>query len=143
MANAVGMEQTAWSRWEKSPPAQLEILARIARHYKVSADYLLGLVDDPVPAAERNGWSTDAAAAAELMQASSAAKRREMLAVLMAMVAAELEALEAEEEQVNPLFDKLDGATQRQIERSIQIEGDVSAAKIRGVLQALQEQKKE
>lgn len=47
MAVAVGMEQTAWSRWEKNPPAQLEILARIASYYGVSADYLLGLVDDP------------------------------------------------------------------------------------------------
>lgn len=49
MAASVGMEQTAWSRWENRPPAQFELLARIARHYGVSADYLLGIVDDPQP----------------------------------------------------------------------------------------------
>jgi len=43
------MKQTTWSDWEKQPPAQFELLARIARHYGVSADYLLGIVDDPQP----------------------------------------------------------------------------------------------
>ena len=49
MAASVGMKQTTWSDWEKQPPAQFELLARIARHYGVSADYLLGIVDDPQP----------------------------------------------------------------------------------------------
>jgi len=43
------MKRSTWSDWEKQPPAQFELLARIARHYGVSADYLLGIVDDPQP----------------------------------------------------------------------------------------------
>lgn len=43
------MKQTTWSDWETRPPAQFAILARIADYYQVSADYLLGITDDPSP----------------------------------------------------------------------------------------------
>jgi transcriptional regulator with XRE-family HTH domain len=49
MAQAVGMEQTAWSRWEKTPPEAFVTLKRIAENYDTSADYLLGLTADPSP----------------------------------------------------------------------------------------------
>lgn len=47
MADAAGIEQGTWSRWEKQPPSQFVALANLANRYHVSADYLLGLVDDP------------------------------------------------------------------------------------------------
>lgn len=48
MAQAVGMDQTVWSRWERTPPEALMLLRQIAEYHQVSADYLLGLTDDPV-----------------------------------------------------------------------------------------------
>lgn len=49
LAEVAGVRQATWSRWEKETPEQFLALARIARHYGVSADYLLGIVDDPQP----------------------------------------------------------------------------------------------
>jgi len=49
IATVAGVTQVTWSNWEKEPPGQFKALARIARHYGVSADYLLGIVDDPQP----------------------------------------------------------------------------------------------
>lgn len=47
MAEVAGIEQATWSRWEKQTPSQFEALVRLSAHYHVSADYLLGIVDDP------------------------------------------------------------------------------------------------
>lgn len=44
---SIGMKQTTWGGWERNPPEPLMLLARLAQRYNVSADYLLGLVDDP------------------------------------------------------------------------------------------------
>lgn len=49
MAVSVGMDQTVWSRWERTPPEALSLLRNIAVKFSVSADYLLGLSDDPSP----------------------------------------------------------------------------------------------
>ena len=49
IAKVAGISQAAWSGWEKNPPAALQSLANLARHYGVSADYLLELTDNPVP----------------------------------------------------------------------------------------------
>lgn len=57
VARAVGMSQTTYSDWEASPPRALDYLRRLAEHFHVSADYLLGLTNDPRPADERGaGW---------------------------------------------------------------------------------------
>ena len=84
-------------------------------------------------------WPADVTAAAELLQAATDAKRAEMLAVLTVMAIA----AKQEEDRVNPLWTKLDETTKRQLERSIQIEGDLPVADIRGVLEALQEQEEQ
>lgn len=49
MAAAAGVSQRRWSDWERQDPQQMTALANVARHYGVSADYLLGLTDDPRP----------------------------------------------------------------------------------------------
>lgn len=82
MAAAVGMEQTAWSRWEKNPPTQLDILARIARHYHVSADYLLGIIDDP---AGRRGLAPDELEALRLWEALDNGQRRLVVDTMKAL----------------------------------------------------------
>lgn len=122
----------------KSLPS-VDMLVRLVAFYRTSADYILGIIDDPAPAAAQHRWHPDATAAAELLQAASPARRAEMLAVLTVIAIA----AKQEEDRVNPLLAKLDVETQRQIERSIQMEGDLSIADIRGVLEALQEQEEQ
>ena len=119
----------------KSSPS-VDMLVRLVTFYRTSADYILGIIDDPAPAAGQHRWHPDATAAAELLQAATDARRTEMLAVLTVMAIA----AKAEKDRVNPLLAKLDVATQRQLERSVQMEGDLSVADIRGLLEALQEQ---
>lgn len=49
IAAVAGVSQVTWSNWEKDPPNQFRALARLADRYRTSADYLLGLTDDPSP----------------------------------------------------------------------------------------------
>lgn len=121
----------------KSSPS-LDMLVRLVAFYRTSADYILGIIDDPAPAATQHRWPAEAEAAAELLQAATPAKRAEMLAVLTVMAIAA-----KEEDRVNPLFARLDETTRRQLERSIQVEGDLSVADIRGLLETLQEQEEQ
>ena len=120
-------------------PSVWHLLKKLTRKYKTSADYLLGIVDDPAPAAGLQRQPQEIAAAVDLLAAATEAKRAEMIAVLTVMAIAARQ----EEDRVNPLWTKLDETTRRQLERSIQMEGDLSVADIRGVLKALQEQEEQ
>lgn len=48
MAKIGKMTQRTWGNWETEPPSALESLALIARHFQISADYLLGLTEDRI-----------------------------------------------------------------------------------------------
>ena len=89
MAQAVGMEQTAWSRWEKTPPEAFVTLKRIAENYNTSADYLLGLTDDP---SRREGAAPPSYVVEilELLPELSDARRYELWKIAEALVAVEL-----------------------------------------------------
>lgn len=47
IAQSVGMSQQTWDRWERETPKALDHLATLAKRYNVSADYLLGLSNQP------------------------------------------------------------------------------------------------
>jgi transcriptional regulator with XRE-family HTH domain len=49
IADSVGMARSTLSEWEGKAPRALAHLARLARRYEVSADFLVGLTDDPTP----------------------------------------------------------------------------------------------
>lgn len=68
-----GVSQVTWSNWEKQPPSQFEALARLASHYGVSADYLLGIVDDPEG---RRGLSPEVLEILRIWGALDAGQRR-------------------------------------------------------------------
>ena len=76
MATVAGVSQVTWSNWEKSPPSQFVALASLASHYGVSADYLLGLVDDP---AGRRDLAADELETLRLWEALDGSQRRLVL----------------------------------------------------------------
>ncbi len=47
VADVAGIAQGTWSRWEKKPPEAFMHLIKVCQKYEVSADYLLGILDDP------------------------------------------------------------------------------------------------
>lgn len=50
IAAALGLSRSAYSNYENGYNAvPLDILAALARYYHTSADYLLGLTDNPAP----------------------------------------------------------------------------------------------
>ena len=53
MALLADVAQTTWSIWEDKPPQQFTSLRKLAEGLEVSADYLLGITDDPTPPAKR------------------------------------------------------------------------------------------
>ena len=48
IAAVAGVSQVTWSTWEREPPKQFAALFRLAKKFEISANYLLGLNDDPV-----------------------------------------------------------------------------------------------
>ena len=87
VAGIVGMSQTTYSGWEKQPPESLRRLAALARHYDVSADYLLGLSNDPTPADRRRMWSQTVVAIANDLMELPDYRQREMERAVSGMVA--------------------------------------------------------
>ena len=57
IAAVAGVSQATWSAWERQLPSQFEAIASLTRYYDVSADYLLGLSNDPTPADRRRMWN--------------------------------------------------------------------------------------
>lgn len=76
------MAQRTYANWEKQPPEALTHLASLASHYGVSADYLLGLVDDP---AGRRDLATDELEALRLWEALDPDRRRLVLDTMKAL----------------------------------------------------------
>lgn len=76
MATSVGMAQRTYANWEKQPPEALTHLASLSRHYGVSADYLLGIIDDP---AGRRDLAADELETLRLWEALDGSQRRLVL----------------------------------------------------------------
>ena len=58
LGEAIGVGQNAISEMERArKTTTAEKIAKICRHYHISADYLLGLSDDPKGGCER--WTED------------------------------------------------------------------------------------
>lgn len=86
MAAIAEVSQSTWSSWEKGTPEQFAALRRLAERAGKSADYLLGITDDPTPATRRDEWTPEAIAAVSLVNELPAGKRGAALAVLKAAV---------------------------------------------------------
>jgi transcriptional regulator with XRE-family HTH domain len=79
VAKVAGMTQAAWAGWEKNPPKALESVVALAKHFGVSADYLLTLTDDPTP---RHGkLDSTSAELTQLIYQLPSWRRRDLLAM--------------------------------------------------------------
>lgn len=87
IAQAIGLSQTTYSDWESNPPRSLEHLRRLAAHFNVSADYLLGITDDPTPASDRRAWSEIVIGVANDLMELPAHRQQEMARAVAGMVA--------------------------------------------------------
>jgi transcriptional regulator with XRE-family HTH domain len=72
MAKLGNMTQEAWSGWERQSPKALRSLVAIARHFGVSTDYLLGLIEKERPIKDIEGIS-------KIMSELPEEKRRQIL----------------------------------------------------------------
>lgn len=87
VAKAAGMSQTTYSDWEANPPRALEYLAGLANHFHVSADYLLGLTNDPRSADERGaGWDETVVDIANMVMTLEPHRRVNVQALIGAVV---------------------------------------------------------
>lgn len=82
----LGVANSAPTSWKKGASPRAEVVIRAAEHFGVSADYLLGLTDVPLP------LRTDAAAeevqsAAVRLAAASWPARRAAIAAMEAVIA--------------------------------------------------------
>lgn len=81
-----GVKQHTVSMWENgNTPQALDWLTVLAQEYHVSADYLLGLTDDPRPNAN-SPLSTEGREMLELFDELSARTRRQLLVMMQALV---------------------------------------------------------
>lgn len=89
-ADAIGIEPSTLSRYENCQrETQWEILVHIARHFNTSADYLLGLTDNPLPAdwdAQKMEIEKDYPEVVDCMRKMNASNRSRLSERAMAIV---------------------------------------------------------
>lgn len=85
IAHSVGMSQRSWDRWETATPEAFLSLARIAEKYQVSADYLLGLSDDPTPPGRAEAPPPHAEELVDLLRSLSPYNGDRLLAIAEAL----------------------------------------------------------
>lgn len=83
----LGVANSAPTSWKKGASPRSEVVIRAAKHFGVSADYLLGLTDVPSPLASQEASAEVQSAAAKLSDASAPA-RKAAIAAMEAIIAA-------------------------------------------------------
>lgn len=88
MAASIGMKQRTWADWEKKPPQALLFLRKLVEKHEMSADYLIGLTDDPTT---RGGpsLSPEMQEVIGLGQQLSMARQQDLLAITKTFIAQE------------------------------------------------------
>lgn len=92
VADATGLNRSTYNNLERGTPAQFEWIIKLCRHYGVSADYILGLSDNP-RGYYRVALQPDVIDLVDVVREASASKRAEILEVARVMVAHEREEL--------------------------------------------------
>lgn len=95
LADLVGMKQSTVANWEIDPPEALTHLASLSRHYGVSSDYLLGIIDDP---AGRRDLAADELETLRLWEALDGSQRRLVLDTMRMLLRASTPHIVGEEE---------------------------------------------
>ena len=94
VAEYEGVSVTYLSALERGAnrPNVWDLLARLAQRYRVSSDYLLGISEDPTPAAERRPLLSHEQEIMDLMPQLSDARRAELLAHMQVALDAQVRA---------------------------------------------------
>jgi transcriptional regulator with XRE-family HTH domain len=80
IASSIDMKQRTWADWEKQPPSALVHLKALAEKYGYSAQYLLGITDDPRPPTAET-LSEDAQDLLALVKQLPASRQRDILLI--------------------------------------------------------------
>lgn len=90
IAAVAGVSQVTWSTWEREPPKQFAALSRLAKRFGISANYLLGLNDDPVLLSGIVDHDSETLAELHTIAVDmSPQRRREILAIARALAEVE------------------------------------------------------
>lgn len=106
MAHSAGMGARTWSDWESDPPDQLIWLVNLANRHEVSADYILGLTDDPSPKPKIK-LSIDEHSIVKIMGELPEHKKEEVIRI--AEVVLDMYRKQELEESAPSLYDKIEG----------------------------------
>lgn len=82
----LNVASSAPSSWKKGASPRSDVVIRAAEHFGVSADYLLGLTDLPLPPASNAGDCQVVQAAAAQLSAASPAAREAAIAAMKAVI---------------------------------------------------------
>lgn len=124
-----GVSQSTLSDLERGEisPKTIDAVVNLAAYFECSADYLLGLTDDPRPADKRS-WTPESQAAVDLIDSLPAAKRAAAIAVLKAAI--ELGRIE-DETNLEPVVARDGGGVTIDSETNIGPQEDLIAEKNR------------
>ncbi len=129
IAEYAGVSQSTLSDLERGEisPKTIDAVVNLATYFECSADYLLGLTDDPRPA-EKRSWTPESKTAVDLIDSLPAAKRAAALAVLKAAI--ELDRIE-DETNLEPVGARQGGGVTIPSETEIKPQEDLIAEKDR------------
>ncbi len=82
----LGVASSAATNWKKGASPRADIVIRAAQHFGVTADYLLGLTDSPVPTGAAQALGSEVLTAAARLQAASPQARAAALAAMQAVL---------------------------------------------------------
>jgi len=137
----VGVAQTSYSALERGVvhPKTIDAITALARFYEVSADYLLGLTDDPTPVGRAEAAPPLAAEMLHTMRRLGPAHSRRLLVMAQALADDEEAQREAAhiEQRVNQIADVLgDDAFEKVMEALLVAARTGDEATLRTVLDA-------
>lgn len=84
----LGVASSAATNWRRGASPRSDIVIRAAKHFGVTADYLLGLTDAPTPTSAMDGADPVLRQASDLLRCASGTARSVAIAAMKAVIEA-------------------------------------------------------